>query len=93
MISPDGNTVRKLTARNFMVFAVSKDGQQVYGIFRKTIVDGTQWLLNSMDVNAGVLKMLSAVDPLQSSLSIANFSLFSNGKSFLTPIAKRSRDI
>ena len=37
MISPDGNTARKLTAPQLLAYAFTKDGAQVYGIVRNTL--------------------------------------------------------
>src|SRR6185369_12918343 len=62
MISPDGNTVRKLTGRKLMVFGFSKDGAQLYGIFRNTADEGAEWQLYSIDVKTGAETMLSAID-------------------------------
>ena len=46
MISPDGSTARKLTARKLLAFAFSKDGTQLYGILRSTAGEGGQWRLS-----------------------------------------------
>src|ERR1700683_968989 len=40
MVSPDGNTVRKLTARKLLAYDFSKDGAQVYGIVQNTTGEG-----------------------------------------------------
>jgi hypothetical protein len=93
MISPDGNTVRKLTARNLKVFAFSKDGAQVYGIFRNTTGDGAEWQLYSVEVKTGAEKLLSAVDLPASTADITGFSLHPDGRRFLTSIAKWPFDI
>ena len=59
LISPDGNAVRKLTARSLPAFAFSKDGALVYGIVRNITGNGAQWQLYSIDVKTGAEKMLA----------------------------------
>jgi hypothetical protein len=93
MNSPDGNTVRKLTARKLLAFAFSKDGAQVYGVVRNTAGEGAQWQLYSIDVNTGADKMLAPIDLPASTNSIDGFSLHPDGKSFLTSVAKWPYDI
>jgi Tol biopolymer transport system component len=93
MISPDGNTVRKLTARKLPVFAFSKDGAQVYGILRNTTGEGAQWQLYSIDVKTGADKMLAPIDLPATTDNIAGFSLHPDGKRFLTSIGKFPYDI
>ena len=93
MISPDGNTVRKLTARQLTAFAFSKDGAQVYGIYRNTTGDGAQWQLYSVDVKTGAEKMLAPIDLPPSTEKVGGFSLHPDGKRFLTSIAKWPFDI
>jgi len=88
MISPDGNTVRKLTARSLLAFAFSKDGAHIYGIVHNTTGEGAQWQLYSIDVKTGADKMLAPVDLPVSTGSISGFSLHPDGKRFLTSIAK-----
>jgi len=97
MISPDGNTVRKLTARNLMAFAFSKDGTQVYGIVHNTTRDtagtGAQWQLYSIDVKTGVDRLLAPLDFPTSTANLVSFSLHPDGKRFLTSIAKWPYDL
>jgi hypothetical protein len=93
LVSPDGETVRKLTARKLLAFAFSKDGAQVYGVLRNTTGEGAQWQLYSIDVKTGAEKMLAPVDLPASTDSIAGFSLHPDGKRFLTSIARWPYDI
>jgi hypothetical protein len=93
MISPDGNTVRKLTARQLLAYAFTKDGAQVYGIVRNTQGEGAQWQLYSIDVKTGADKMIAPLDLPASTDSIAGFSLHPDGNRFLTSIAKWPFDI
>jgi len=93
IISPDGYTARRLTARKLLAFAFSKDGAQVYGILRSTAGEGGQWRLYAIDVKTGVDKMLASVDLPSSANAIAGFSLHPDGKRFLTSIAKWPYDI
>jgi serine/threonine protein kinase len=93
LVSPDGATVRKLTARKLLAFDFSKDGAQVYGIFRNTTGEGAQWQLYSIDVKTGAEKMLAPVDLPASTDSIAGFSMHPDGKRFLTSIASWPFDI
>jgi Tol biopolymer transport system component len=93
MISPDGSTARKLTARKLLAFAFSKDGAQVYGILRSTAGEGAQWRLYAIDVKTGADKMLASLDLPASANGIDGFSLHPDGKRFLTSIAKWPYDI
>jgi serine/threonine protein kinase len=93
MISPDGNTVRKLTARQLLAFAFSRDGAQVYGIVHNTTGQGAQWQLYSIDVRSGADRLLAPLDFPASTANIAGFSLHPDGKRFLTSIAKWPYDI
>ena len=93
MISPDGSTARKLTARKLLAFAFSKDGAQVYGILRGTAGEGGQWRLYAIDVKTGADKMLASLDLPASANGIDGFSLHPDGKRFLTSIAKWPYDI
>jgi Tol biopolymer transport system component len=93
MISPDGNTIRKLTARQLLAYAFTKDGAQVYGIVRNTQGEGAQWQLYSIDVKTGADKMIAPLDLPASTDSIAGFSLHPDGNRFLTSIAKWPFDI
>ena len=93
MISPDGNTVRKLTTRNLLAHGFSKSGAEVYGIFQNTTGMGAQWQLYSIDVKTGAEKLLASLDLPASTDSIAGFSLHPDGKRFLTSIAKWPYDI
>ena len=93
MISPDGSVVRKLTALNLQTYAFSKDGKQVYGIYRNTTGQGPQWQLHSIDVKGETDKMIAALDfPVSTSTAIG-FSIHPDGKRFLTSIAKWPYDI
>jgi len=93
MISPDGSVVRRLTAFNFQTYAFSKDGKQVYGIYRNTTGQGPQWQLHSIDVQGETDKMIAALDfPVSTSTAIG-FSIHPDGKRFLTSIAKWPYDI
>jgi eukaryotic-like serine/threonine-protein kinase len=93
MISPDGNRVRKLTARNIPAFAFSKDGSHLYGIVHTTTGEGPQWQLCSIDVNTGADRVLAPLDLPAYTGAIAGFSLHPDGKRFLTSIAKWPYDI
>jgi eukaryotic-like serine/threonine-protein kinase len=93
LVSPDGNTVRKLTARFLPAYSFSKDGAQVYGIIENTSGEGPQWQLDSIDVKTGAEKMLALLDLPASTANIVGFSLHPDGKRFLTSIAKRPYDI
>jgi serine/threonine protein kinase len=93
LISPDGQTVRKLTSRQFATFGFSKDGDQVFGIYRNTSPDGAEWQMYAVDVKTGAEKLLGAVDLPPATESLAGFSLHPDGKRFLTSIAKLPYDI
>ena len=93
LISPDGDSVRNLTERKLLAFAFSRDGAQLYGIFRNTTGQGAQWQLYSIDVKTGAEKMLAPIDLPASANSTAGFSLNPDGKRFLTSIAKWPFDI
>ncbi len=93
MISPDGSVVGKLTALNFQTYAFSKDGKQVYGIYRNTTGQGPPWQLHSIDIKGDTDKMIAALDfPVSTSTAIG-FSIHPDGKRFLTSIAKWPDDI
>ena len=93
LISPDGNAVRRLTARSLLAFAFSKDGALVYGIVRDTTGNGAQWQLYSIDVKTGADKMVASLDLPPYANEISGFSLHPDGKRFLTSIAKWPYDI
>ena len=93
LISPAGNSTRKLTSRKFSAYNFSKDGSQVFGIYSNTTGEGAQWQLYSVDVKTGAEKMLAPVDLPASADHIAGFSLHPDGKRFLTSIAKWPFDI
>ena len=93
MISPDGSTARKLTARRLLAYAFTKDGAQVYGIVRNAQGEGAQWQLYSVDVKTGADKMIAPLDLPASTDNIAGFSLHPDGNRFLTSIAKWPFDI
>ncbi len=93
MISPDGSMTGKLTARNLQAYAFSRDGQQVYGIYRNTTGEGPQWQLHLIGIKGGTDKMIAALDfPVSTSTAIG-FSIHPDGKRFLTSIAKWPYDI
>jgi hypothetical protein len=93
MVSPDGGTVRKLTERKLMVFAFSRDGSQVYGVFCNTTGEGAEWQLYTIDVKTGAEKMLAPIDLPASADTMVGFSLHPDGKRFLTSIGKWPWDI
>jgi len=93
LIAPDGRTARKLTERKLQVYGFSKDGSQLYGIFRNTTGDGAQWQLYSVDVKTGADRFLAPIDLPASTDSLAGFSIHPDGKRFLTSIAKWPFDI
>jgi Tol biopolymer transport system component/predicted Ser/Thr protein kinase len=93
MISPDGNVVRKLTALNFQSYAFSKDGKQVYGIYRNTTGQGPQWQLHLIGIKGDTDKMIAALDFPVSTGTAIGFSIHPDGKRFLTSIAKWPYDI
>jgi WD40 repeat protein len=92
MVSQDGNTVRKVTARKLLAFAFTKEGTQV-GIARNNTDEGAEWQLWSVDVKTGTGKMRTPIDLAGSTNQVAGFSLHPDGKSFLTSIAKWPYDI
>ena len=93
MISPDGKTVRILTARNPLAFAFSRDESQVYGVVRSTAGQGAVWELHSIDVKTGADRLLAPLDFPAYTANIVGFSLHPDGKRFLTSIAKWPYDI
>jgi Tol biopolymer transport system component/tRNA A-37 threonylcarbamoyl transferase component Bud32 len=93
LVSPDGTANRQLNPHKFSAYAFSKDGRQVFGIFRNTTGVGADWQLYSVDVATGAEKMLAPLDFPGSANGIAGFSLHPDGKRFLTSIAKWPYDI
>jgi serine/threonine protein kinase/Tol biopolymer transport system component len=93
LISPDGNTGRKLTSRKFLAYGFSRDGTEVFGVFHNTAGAGAQWQLYSLKVKTGAEKLLAPVDLPASANDMAGFSLHPEGKRFLTSIAKWPYDI
>jgi Tol biopolymer transport system component len=93
LVSPDGATVRKLTSHKFSAYGFSKDGRQVYGVFRNTTGEGAQWQLYSVDVATGVEKMLAPLDLPATTDRVVGFSMHPDGQRFLTSIAKWPYDI
>jgi hypothetical protein len=93
LISPDGKSKRKGTARKLQVFGFSKDGGHLVGIVRNTAGDGPRWQLYSVDAKTGADKFLAAVDLPASADGIAGFSMHPDGRRFLTSIAKWPYDI
>jgi eukaryotic-like serine/threonine-protein kinase len=88
LISPDGTTNRKLSSRQFATSGFSRDGSQVFGIYRNTSAEGAEWQIYSVDVKTGSEKLLGAVELPPATESLAGFSLHPDGKRFLTSIAK-----
>lgn len=93
LVSPDGANVRKISSRRFSAYTFSKNGRQIYGIFRNTTGKGEPWLLYSVDAASGAEKMVAAVELPASTGDIAGLTLHPDGKRFLTSIAKRPLDI
>ena len=93
MISPDGNSVHKLTERKLMAYGFSRDGAQVFGVVQNTTGEGAQWELYSIDVKTSVEKMLAPLELPASTDGVFSFSLHPDGKRFLTSIARWSFDI
>jgi len=92
-ISPDGQTVRKVTARKLLGYGFSRDGVQVFGVLSNITGDGAQWQLYSVSVDTGVEKMLAALDLPTSTQGLSGFSLHPDGKRFLTTVGKWPYDI
>jgi hypothetical protein len=63
-----------VTSREFFVYNFSKDGSQVFGIFRNTTGEGAQWQLYSVDVNSRAEKMLAPVELPASTDAMAGFN-------------------
>jgi Tol biopolymer transport system component len=93
LVSPDGTVNRELNPHRFRAYAFSKDGQQVFGIFRNSTGAGADWQLYSVDVATGAEKMLTPLDLPASTDAIGGFSLHPDGKRFLTSIGKFPYDI
>ncbi len=93
LISPDGKSIRNLTARRFSVYNFSKDGSQVYGIFQNTTGVGAEWQLYSVNVQTGAERFLTAVDFPPSTTGLAGFSIHPDGKRALTSIFKPQSQI
>lgn len=88
LVSQDGATNREIAPQRLLAYTFSKDGRQVFGMFRNTTGKGAEWQLCSVDVVTGVEKMLAPVDLPASTDAIAGLSLHPDGKRFLTSIAK-----
>jgi hypothetical protein len=93
LVSPDGTVSRELNPHKFLAYAFSKDGRQVFGIFRNTTGAGADWQLYSVDVATGAEKILAPLDLPASTNAIAGFSLHPDGKRLLTSIGKWPYDI
>jgi serine/threonine protein kinase/Tol biopolymer transport system component len=93
LISADGNAVRHLTSRTFLVYGFSNDGAQVFGISRDAKDQTSPWQLYSTDVRSGMEKRIAPVYLPLSTENMAGFSLHADGKRFLTSIAKWPYDI
>jgi Tol biopolymer transport system component len=93
LVSPDGTANREFSPHMFSAYGFSKDGRQVFGIFRNTTGAGAEWQLYSVDVATGAERMLAPLDLPASTNDIAGLSLHPDGKRFLTSIAKWPFDI
>jgi Tol biopolymer transport system component len=93
IVSPDGQTVRKLTRRKLVAYGFSRDGSQVFGIFHKTADGGAEWQLYSVYLETGAEKMLAAVDLPAAAETVCGFSLHPDGKHFLATVTKDPYDI
>ncbi|HUB79542.1 MAG TPA: protein kinase [Bryobacteraceae bacterium] len=93
LISPDGKSTRTLSKRAFATFGFSRDGGQIYGIFRNTSGQDAQWQLFSVNVKTGAERFLAPVDLPASADSLAGFSIHPDGKRFLTSFSKFPFDI
>jgi serine/threonine protein kinase/Tol biopolymer transport system component len=93
LVAPDGTVNRELNPHKFLAFAFSKDGRQVFGIFRNTTGAGAEWQLYSVDVATGAEKMLAPLDLPASTNGVVGLSLHPDGKRFLTSIEKTPFDI
>jgi WD40 repeat protein len=88
IVSPDGQTVRKLTRRKLVGYGFSRDGAQVFGIFHNTADKGAEWQLYSVHLETGAEKMLAAVDLPAATETVYGFSLHPDGKRFLATVSK-----
>jgi Tol biopolymer transport system component len=88
LISPDGKSTRRLSSRRFMIYAFSKGGGQLYGIFHNTMGTGAEWQLYQVNVGTGAEKLLSALDLPPSTAKLAGLSIHPDGKRALTSVAK-----
>jgi hypothetical protein len=93
IVSPDGQTVRKLTRRKLLGYGFSRDGSQVFGIFHNTAGEGAEWQLYSIYLETGAERMLAALYLDPSAFVAYGFSLHPDGKRFLTTITKFPYDI
>ncbi len=55
--------MRRLTARDLLAFAFSKDGSQVYGIIHNPTGEGAQWQLYSIDVKTAERRRWNCPNP------------------------------
>jgi serine/threonine protein kinase len=92
-VSPDGQTVHKVTHLNLSGYGFSRDGAQVFGGFHNTAGKGTEWELFSVNVQTGAEKMLASLDLPASTQSLYGFSLHPDGKRFLTTVLQKPFDI
>jgi len=88
LISPDGNSTRKLTSRSFAVYGFARDGSQICGVFKNTTGQGALWQLFAVNVKTGAEKFLAPVDLPASENYLTRFSLHPDGKRFLTSVSK-----
>ena len=93
LTSADGKSTRTLSKRTFAAYGFSRDGSQIFGIFRNTTGQGAQWQLFSVDVKTGAERFLAPVDLPASADSLAGFSIHPDGKRFLTSFSKLPFDI
>jgi hypothetical protein len=99
LISPDGKSTRTLTSRRFLAYSFSKDGSQLYGLFRNTSTEQNehpntaQWQLFSVSVNSGAETFLASIDLPGSVERLAGLSIHPDGTRFLTSVARWPFDI
>ena len=94
LMSPDYKNERKISSRSFGDrVAFSKDGRQVFGLFRNSGREGAQWQLFAMDVATGAEKMIAGIDLPVTTDDARGLSLHPDGKRLATSIAKWPFDI
>ncbi len=88
LISPDGNSPRKLSSRHFAAYGFAKDGGHAYGIFHNTTGTGPQWQLYDVNVTTKAEKLVAPVELPPSTGRIGNLSIHPDGKRALASIAE-----